>query len=880
MASTILVKSEDGGQNVFTILPAGLQTYSAVLLFVIQLLYPRRPDLYTPCGEAVDLERSSSALKRYSMYWCTTALEIASDPLTLDKLPIIDHCSRSKSQSLLLAASGTTLWDNILAERYLGFARQWTLMLVRTIVTFGSPYCVMRLLGTLEDNNGRTDDAWIWLLGISVSSLLQTIINHHLIWIQWSEMGIPIRAQLIMSIFQKALRRKDSKDQKKTSDFKLSSKNASNRPEAINLISSDTMAFSMFTAVNYIIPASLLRFFFTIIFLLKLLGWKSTIVGVLITVICVPVHTFIIKQQRAAQNNLTAARDKKMKAVIEALHALRQIKFSALETQWEDHINKYRQEEIEDMRWSFMVSNTRAGWGVIAPFIVAAALIMTYRFFQGSITPSIIFPMIEILPHLQENLGFVPVVFQDYFGARMNARRMDEFLRRPEQRKILGSSPSGCISFQDVSITWPVDEFGIEKEQSIPDHQFYLHSINLQFPAGEMSIVSGATGSGKSLLLAAIIGEVELLSGHINAPSMADGHPVAFVSQTPWLQNGTIKDNILFGSLFDQKRYESVLTACALHPDLSALPNRDETQIGLRGVKLSGGQRARVAFGRALYSQAQLLVIDDIFSALDSHVSKHISDALTGELVKGRTRVLVTHMVTLCLPKARYVVHIKNNTIEYAGTVDSISHQLKEVGSEVPPSFTTVTAETPATHTQSKMVFKKPELEKAKRLSSQFDLDVYIGYFAAAGGLSFTCIYLTGLVTRQLISALTKWLLGSINSVHDKNSPIPIHVGAEQQKYLYFYFCSSLISIVLESLLNLYTSSGSIQASKTLFHQVTSRVIRQPILWLDTTPIGEVLRVFTVQMRMVDDNVLATMSAFADCLVKLMTVVGVGLVPQ
>jgi hypothetical protein len=150
------------------------------------------------------------------MQWCTTTLVLAGKPVALDELPVLDNLKRSKSQPLLVIASPeTTLWKRILAERYLGFVKQWTLMFVPSVVTFGSPYCVMRLLKSLEDNHGRTDGAWVWLIGIGASSICQTIINYHLMWVQWSEMGIPVRAQLIMAIFQKAVRMKDSKTKRR-----------------------------------------------------------------------------------------------------------------------------------------------------------------------------------------------------------------------------------------------------------------------------------------------------------------------------------------------------------------------------------------------------------------------------------------------------------------------------------------------------------------------------------------------------------------------------------------------------------------------------------------------------------------------------------------
>jgi ABC-type multidrug transport system fused ATPase/permease subunit len=696
-------------------------------------------------------------------------------------------------------------------------------------------------------------------------------------------MGIPVRAQLIMGIFQKALKMKDSKDQKKSPDPNA----APNGPDALNLISSDTLSFSKFTAINYIIPSSFVKFFFAVLFLLKLLGWQSTLIGMVVTVVSVPIHIFIINQQRTAQGNLTAARDKKTKAITEALHALRQIKFSALETQWEEHFEALRQEEIKHLRWSFTVRNIRSVWGVAAPFIVAAGSICAYARLQRALTPSIIFPMIEVLPHLQETLGFVPVVFQDYFGARSNATRMDEFLRRPEQKNILGPSPSGRILFQEASIAWPSDEVESEvgrKKQAILSHRFSLNSVNLDFPFGELSVISGKTGSGKSLLLAAIIGEVELLSGRIEAPSTDHGYRVAFVSQTPWLQNTTIKDNILFGAPFDEKRYKKVIAACALQPDLTALVKGDETHIGLGGVRLSGGQRARVAFGRALYSSAQLLVLDDIFSALDSHVSKDIFNALTGELGNGRTRILVTHHVSLCFPKTAYIVHVKNNTVAYAGDPASIDKGVNVIEAEVYLRPKSPTEEKSIADARPKAPKTSPTANKSKAVKARSDLKMYNAYFAAAGGLGFTLIYLLSLISKQLLNALTTWLLGRINSTRPKivvnqsvtTSLAITDVGNGLQQYIYMYLLSSLLAIILESIFNLHNFSGSIRASKTLFREITFRVIRMPLLWIDSTPIGEMLKRFTADTRIVDDLVLVTVSEFADCLVKLKIVIGVG----
>ncbi|GJP89004.1 P-loop containing nucleoside triphosphate hydrolase protein [Aspergillus niger] len=672
-------------------------------------------------------------------------------------------------------------------------------------------------------------------------------------------MAIPVRAQLIMAIFVKALKMKDSKDPQSPKVEK---------PEAINLISSDTASLSKFTAVNHYIPATLSRFFFAVLFLVNLVGWQGTLAAMVVTAISVPVHTFVVKQERVAQRNLAAARDKKTKAINESMQALRQIKFSASEAQWEDRLETFRQEELAQLRRVFFAKNIRSVWSVASPFIVAAASIFTYAYTISSISPSVLFPMIELLPHLQSTLGFLPVVFNDYFEARSNARRMEIFLRRPEHKTVLTPSPSGQVSFHNATISWPSDV--------LQQHRFSLCHIDVTFPTGELSIIYGKTGSGKSLLLAAILGEVDLLDGSIKAPSMAEGQPVAFVSQTPWLQNATIKDNILFGSSMDGKRYEEVLTACALYPDLAALPKGDETQIGLRGVKLSGGQRARLALARALYSSAQTLILDDIFAALDAHVSRDIFNALTGAFCRGRTRILVTHQVSLCLPKAKCIIHVEDNTAKYADDTEFVEEKRSAVEAE-----NVITAELPG---QEKPKERTTTRVKSKGLDARTDAKVYNTYFTVAGGLWFTIVYLLGLVIKQLLGSLTTRTLGRIDSARPKplspeanvSSVAPEPEGGWEQ-YLYLYLLTSMSTVFLEFLFNLHAFSGSLRASRSLFRAATFRVLRMPLHWLDSTPIGEILRRLTVDAKNVDDHVLVTMSEFADNFVQMILIVYMGL---
>lgn len=169
---------------------------------------------------------------------------------------------------------------------------------------------------------------------------------------------------------------------------------------------------------------------------------------------------------------------------------------------------------------------------------------------------------------------------------------------------------------------------------------FSLESISINFVEGGLNVITGSSGSGKSTLLLGILGETYLEAGQVTKPE-----DVAFASQSAWLQNDTIKANILFGSDMETVRYDRILTACCLHPDLREVSHGDFTIIGENGTSLSGGQKARVALARALYSKAPLLLLDDIFSALDAKTAAGVWEhCFCSDLLRDRTTVLVTQI--------------------------------------------------------------------------------------------------------------------------------------------------------------------------------------------------------------------------------------------
>lgn len=205
---------------------------------------------------------------------------------------------------------------------------------------------------------------------------------------------------------------------------------------------------------------------------------------------------------------------------------------------------------------------------------------------------------------------------------------------------------------------------------------FELSDLDVVFPSGKLSVISGPTGAGKTAILHALLGEMDCLKGKVLLPKSTRVDPktglrnsVAYCSQIPWLQHQTIQQNILFGEELDEERYRTVLKACALEPDLAVLEDGDETEIGVRGVSLSGGQKARIALARAAYSKQAHLLLDDVFSAVDSHTGRHLYEqCLKGPIMKSRTIIIVSHHIELLLPGTDYLVRVVDGRIESAGT--------------------------------------------------------------------------------------------------------------------------------------------------------------------------------------------------------------------
>lgn len=192
--------------------------------------------------------------------------------------------------------------------------------------------------------------------------------------------------------------------------------------------------------------------------------------------------------------------------------------------------------------------------------------------------------------------------------------------------------------------------------------------MDFKVPKGKLIAVVGKVGSGKSSFIHALLGEMHKVGGsyYINGS-------LSYAAQQAWIQNATLRDNILFGKPFDEKTYREVIDACALVTDLNILAAGDRTEIGEKGINLSGGQKQRISLARAVYNDSDVYLFDDPLSAVDAHVGKHIFDNVVGPdgILRGKTRIFVTNALSF-LSECDEIIMLDNGTIAEMGSYDSL----------------------------------------------------------------------------------------------------------------------------------------------------------------------------------------------------------------
>uniref|UniRef100_A0A7S2IV57 ATP-dependent transporter ycf16 n=1 Tax=Haptolina brevifila TaxID=156173 RepID=A0A7S2IV57_9EUKA len=442
-----------------------------------------------------------------------------------------------------------------------------------------------------------------------------------------------------------------------------------------------------------------------------------------------------------------------------------------------------------------------------------------------------------------------------------------------------------------------------------------LTEIEVSIKPGELVLICGPTGCGKSSLLNALLGDIPRLSGRA-----ALSGKVSYCPQRAWLANAPLRDNIVFGAPFDSTRYEAVLDACALRDDLKLLPAGDATEIGEKGINLSGGQQQRVNLARACYADSDIVILDDVLSAVDAHVGAHLFDQCILGLLSGRTRVLVTHSTTLAFSRADHIVVMDQGRVLASGPPTSAAPEIQTLArqaisnpssrgssrvgstldlSALPPSEVNSNSHGSSIHGASgnaaNNARKMPRangngrgkdtegggarggagsgtiVTDEERARGAAKLSTYLFYLRAAGGLPFAAAFcsLLGLYSTMnpLQSIALKSWMASMEG-HGARSPASTNACL-------IYLAAALGLILLTLCRNIILPCASVAASRKLHGGMMRSVMRAPISWYEATPLGRILNRFSADIAAIDQSVA---SQFKDVVVFSFNVVAIALI--
>lgn len=582
----------------------------------------------------------------------------------------------------------------------------------------------------------------------------------------------------------------------------------------------------------------------SVVLIWRLIGWPC-LFGVLTVLLAQAINALITKALLGWERRRRKATDIKLQKISQFVEAIRHLRWYGWQDFWQEQIMVARQHELNlrivTRLWSIMISFTNTFASGMFP--VAAFYAYTV-WADRPLRIDIAFPALQLFGVLENSLHEIPRLITVLLNAKVAVDRIEDFMSEPDkvQSHHAMNSRGSEIVFRNASFAWPGTPRPV------------LRDINLQFASG-LTVICGKVAAGKTALLQALLGELDKTEGEVSVP---DGM-IAYCAQRPWLQSMSIRENILFSNPFEMARYRQVLEACALNPDLENFKHGDSSNIGENGIGLSGGQRARVALARAVYSRAKIVLLDDPLSALDHQTAESIvCKCFAGDLMAERNVILVTHRTDLCQGLASRTVEIVDGT---ARSVDDVSMHSPNLSKTLSTDSSSIGDGQRREH-QDDVTVPEKFMEDEKRAHGGVKFSVYWEYIKA-GKIRWWVVMILILTIHRIVTVGETWFLKQWGEAYSRpvehistqpfdNLPSPendirpwllgFFILAASQSTIFFISQCSMLVIVYS-------------AGKKMFTDIMGRVSQATFRFYDVTPVGRLMNRMTSDIGTVDGNI-------------------------
>ncbi|CAN3364922.1 metal resistance protein Ycf1p [Diutina catenulata] len=737
------------------------------------------------------------------------------------------------------------------------------------------------------------------------------------------DLGMKIKTSLTSVIYDKALVLSNETRQESTTG------------DIVNLMSVDVQRLQDLVQNLQIIWSGPFQIILCLYSLHGLLG-NSMWAGVFIMIIMIPLNAVIARYQKKLQRSQMKFKDERSRLISEILNNIKSLKLYAWESPYLDKLNFVRNEkELRNLKKMGVFSAFSNFTWSLAPFLVSCLTFAVFVWTQKrALTTDLVFPALSLFNLLSFPLAIVPMVITNIVEAQVAISRLTKFLNGAELQSDAVTHAPAASKQGDVAVTIKNGTFLWSKAKGDQNYKVALSNITFKAKKGDLHCVVGRVGSGKSSLIQAILGDLYKLDGDVTIHGK-----VAYVSQVPWIMNGTIKDNVLFGHRYDPEFYSHVIKACALSVDLAILPKGDATEVGEKGISLSGGQKARLSLARAVYARADVYLLDDPLSAVDEHVGRHLRDHVLGPhgLLKSKCKVLATNNIKV-LSVADTISMISDGRIIESGTYEEVLKQetsklyqlitefggkeskdnsrdvtpspsvskdktndpVAKISTDMERSSTPASAVIDPNDLESDVDFDAVSLRRASEVpldeiealrretaeqnaedadararrehmeQGQVKWDVYKAYAQACNPTGVAVFLSCTIISMALSVSSNVWLKhwSEINTEHGYNPDVPKYLG------IYFLLGIGFSAAVLTQTCVMWILC-TIHGSRKLHNDMAFAVLRAPMSFFETTPIGRVLNRFSQDIYKIDEVLGRVFGMFFSNSSKVVFTIGV-----
>ncbi|RLN30691.1 ABC transporter C family member 8-like [Panicum miliaceum] len=801
-------------------------------------------------------------LSRLTFTWMDSLLRLGySKPLDLSDMPPLDADDAAEAaqrtflqewhrrrQTDAARTSNQVFW--VLANCYkkeLLLTALYTLL--RTLSFSASPVILYIFVAYSYQRDRRIAAGITLILGLVVMKVVESLSQRH--WFFGSRrLGMRMRSALMAAVFDKQLR------------LSSEGRRRHGAGEVANYIAVDAYRLGEFLFWLHCAWCMPVQLALAIAMLFWTVG-AGALPGLAPVAACGVLNVPLARMLQRYQSRFMQAQDERQRATAEVLNAMKVVKLQSWEDRFREAVQRLRDVEV---RWLAETQIKKAYGSALywmSPTIISAVIFAgTAALRSAPLDASVVFTILATLRVISEPMRVLPEVMSIMIQVKVSLDRIGEFLTEDEFQDDAVDRTGMAAS--NMSLTVQSGVFSWEPSEAVAT----LKDINVTATRGEKIAVCGPVGAGKSSLLCSMLGEIPKISGSVSVSGS-----VAYVSQTSWIQSGTVRDNVLFGKPMNNEEYEKAIRCCALDKDIENFPHGDLTEIGQRGLNMSGGQKQRIQLARAVYNNGDIYLLDDPFSAVDAHTAATLFNDCVMAALENKTVILVTHQVEF-LSKVDKILVMENGEITQEGTYQELLQsgtafeQLVNAHRDSKTPLDTQDhgkeAKRPGTFQyQMPMIPQNSEAEvstgnllsvqlteEEKRELGETGLKPYKDYVSVSKSWFLLVLIILAQCAFVVLQCLATYWLAI--AVQNHQFSVAVVVGV--------YAVMATASCLFAYIRSLLAAHFGLKASRKFFSGLMDSVFKAPMLFFDSTPIGRIMTRASSDLSVLDFDVPYTMT--------------------